>query len=125
MICPKCLSSMEAITFEDIEVDRCTNCRGIWFDLREEERLKALPGSEAIDIGSAEVGQGYDEVRDIDCPRCRTPMIQMVDASQTHLRYEACKVCHGVFFDAGEFTDFKEESFQDFLRYWFGRSDAS
>jgi 4a-hydroxytetrahydrobiopterin dehydratase len=32
----------------------------------------------------------------------------MVDAKQPHLWYEACTECYGIFFDAGEFKDFKE-----------------
>jgi Zn-finger nucleic acid-binding protein len=121
MICPKCLSTMEAVRFEEIEVDRCTNCRGIWFDLLEEERLKELEGSRCIDVGPRELGRRYDEIREIECPRCHTPLIKMVEASQTHLRYESCTVCHGLFFDAGEFTDFTDESIGDSLRYWFAQ----
>src|SRR5262245_41438589 len=102
MLCPKCLSSMEPVAIEGFEVDRCTNCRGMWFDLREDEHLRAIPGAERIDDGSPEVGRKYNRVRDYDCPRCRTPLIKMVDADKTRLQYESCKVCHGLFFDAGE-----------------------
>ncbi|MFN8595047.1 MAG: zf-TFIIB domain-containing protein [Anaerolineae bacterium] len=28
---------------EGIEVDRCTDCQGIWFDLQEHQQLKQLP----------------------------------------------------------------------------------
>ena len=34
-------------------------------------------------------------------------MIQMTVHRQPHIRYEGCTVCHGVFFDAGEFSDMK------------------
>jgi len=30
--------------------------------------------------------------------------------------YEYCPVCHGTFFDAGEFTDFKQETVLDFIK---------
>ncbi|MFN2270503.1 MAG: zf-TFIIB domain-containing protein, partial [Anaerolineae bacterium] len=40
MDCPKCQSPMEAVVYESFEVNRCTNCKGLWFDLREQEHLK-------------------------------------------------------------------------------------
>jgi Zn-finger nucleic acid-binding protein len=116
MECPKCNSDMEKVTYENIEVDRCTNCRGIWFDMLEQEKLKAMEGSQSIDAGDPKVGKKYDHVGKIDCPVCRTQMIRMVDAEQPHIWYEACTVCYGVFFDAGEFKDYKEETVLDFFR---------
>lgn len=116
MECPKCNADMEKVTHEAIEVDRCTGCKGIWFDMLEEEHLKAIKGSESIDIGDAAEGAKLDEKRKVDCPACQTAMIPMVDRTQPHIRYEACTVCHGVFFDAGEFRDYKEETIVDFFR---------
>jgi Zn-finger nucleic acid-binding protein len=31
---------MEVVRFEDIEVDRCVRCGGLWFDALEHEELK-------------------------------------------------------------------------------------
>lgn len=116
MECPKCNSDMETITYEKIQVDRCTNCKGIWFDMLEHEHLKAIENSESIDIGEPKVGKEYNKIDKIDCPVCHTEMIRMVDREQPHIRYEACTSCYGVFFDAGEFRDYKEETILDFFR---------
>jgi hypothetical protein len=32
MKCPKCGSDLEEINYQDVMVDRCNNCRGIWLD---------------------------------------------------------------------------------------------
>ena len=32
MNCPKCSSEMETVTYDDVEVDRCSGCQGLWFD---------------------------------------------------------------------------------------------
>ena len=32
MKCPKCDSDMEKVTIENLELDRCIACNGIWFD---------------------------------------------------------------------------------------------
>ena len=60
MICPKCEHDLEVVSYNDIEVDRCTNCFGIWFDHREQDELKKLQGAESIDIGDEFVGEFSD-----------------------------------------------------------------
>ncbi|MCY2931532.1 MAG: zf-TFIIB domain-containing protein [Planctomycetota bacterium] len=117
MNCPKCSHPMEAVTYKTIEVDRCTHCQGIWFDMLEAEHLKTMKGSQAIDTGKGKAHDAdYNKVDRIDCPACHVKMLRMVDARQPHIWYENCPVCYGLFFDAGEFTDFKEESVLDFFR---------
>jgi len=121
MKCPKCNSDMEKVTFEQIEVDRCTKCKGLWFDMLEHEHLKAMQHSESIDVGKVDIGKEYDKIDKIDCPVCQTMMMRMVDKNQPHIRYEACTSCYGVFFDAGEFRDYKEETVLDFFRDIFAK----
>ena len=121
MKCPKCGDDMEVVTYAAIEVDRCVGCKGIWFDMLEHEHLKAIEGSESIDIGDAEVGKKYRDMHRIQCPVCHTRMIPMIDRNQHHIWYEACTVCYGVFFDAGEFTDYKDETVLDFFRDLFAK----
>ncbi len=114
--CPKCEAAMDKVEHRSIVVDRCRRCKGLWFDNLEHEKLKLLAGSEAIDVGDPEVGKRYNAVDRIDCPVCHEPMVRMVDARQRHIWYESCPVCSGVFFDAGEFVDFKHENVLDRLR---------
>jgi Zn-finger nucleic acid-binding protein len=113
--CPKCRHGMQAVTHEDITVDRCTHCQGLWFDGDEAQRLKSSPGAEGLDKGTAKQGRHYDEQADIRCPHCSKPMEKSADWKQTHLWYEICRD-HGIFMDAGEFTDFKHETPLDILR---------
>lgn len=121
MKCPKCNAPMETVLFEGIEVDRCAGCKGLFFDLMEAERLRDKPGSEAIDVGDAEVGKAQNENDRIRCPRDTTWMIRVVDPKQPHLWLETCSVCHGTFFDAGEFRDWKHETLLDVVRGWFAK----
>lgn len=37
--CPKCDGTLVEITYEDIPVDRCEKCNGVWFDAGEIELL--------------------------------------------------------------------------------------
>ena len=116
MNCPKCNAAMEKIEFHSLVIDRCTDCKGMWFDMLEAVQLKEIAGSEQIDIGDPKIGEKYNKVGKITCPKCHTLMGEMVDNDQPHIWYESCDVCYGVFFDAGEFKDYKEESFLDFIK---------
>ena len=78
MLCPKCDSEMEKVTFASFEVDRCTGCKGLWFDMLEHEDLKKIAGSEEIDNGDPEEGKKYNEKSDVICPKCHISMIKMV-----------------------------------------------
>ena len=106
MNCPKCDSPFEHIRIRDVACDRCTTCRGLWFDMLEKEDLLAMEGSDSIDIGKPQ--ELYSSMRHINCPVCQMPMIPMVDKDQFHIQYEACGNCFGTFFDAGEFRDLKD-----------------
>ena len=119
MYCPKCTSAMEKVEYQSIEIDRCTSCHGIWLDWLEAEHLKKLKGSEQIDIGEARQGKIYNKIDKIECPRCRTQMGKMVDNQQPHIWYEYCDICFGIFFDAGEFRDYKEENILDLFKDFF------
>ncbi|MBT8100822.1 MAG: zf-TFIIB domain-containing protein [Gammaproteobacteria bacterium] len=121
MLCPKCSENMQLITYAGIDVERCDGCKGLWFDMVEHEHLAAIEGSEAIDTGSAEIGARFNKIDDIECPHCNSPMLRMVDARQPHIWYEACPTCYGVFFDAGEFRDYKEKTILDFFRDFFAK----
>ena len=107
---------MVKVTFADVEVDRCTCCQGIFFDEFEKAQLQKMKGADAIDIGDAKVGRQFNKVDRINCPRCSSRMIRMVDLDQPHIWFEHCTVCGGSFFDAGEFKDLKHHTILDFFR---------
>ena len=113
--CPKCRHGMEQVSHNDITIDRCTHCQGLWFDGDEAQRLKNMPGAEILDTGNAKQGRQYDVQGDIRCPHCNKPMEKSAHWKQTHIWYEICRD-HGIFMDAGEFTDFKYDSLLDRLR---------
>jgi uncharacterized protein len=121
MVCPKCDSEMEKVVYQTIEVDRCQSCKGLWFDLLEHQRLAEMKGSESIDTGDPAVGRDFNKLGDVDCPVCKTRMVRMVDPAQPHIWFESCPVCYGVFFDAGEFTDYKQSTVLDFFRDLFAK----
>ena len=115
MQCPKCLSDMEVIDFNGIEIDRCTDCFGMWFDHLEKEDLKDLKGAESIDIGDEFVGATLNQIMDVPCPVCKVKMNHILHNEPYEIKFESCPKCHGAYFDAGEFRDYMgEEIFEQF-----------
>lgn len=114
--CPKCAGRMDRVWRRSILIDRCAQCGGMWLDSNETEWLKAEAGSEDVDSGDPKIGEIQNRKGLISCPVCQTPMIRMVDAGQPHIWYEKCANCFGVYFDAGEFKDLKEETLDDFIK---------
>jgi Zn-finger nucleic acid-binding protein len=112
---------MQAVSFQGIEVDKCTSCAGLWFDMLEAEHLKKLSGSGSIDTGDAQLGKEKNEMGRIKCPKDSAAMLRMVVNDQPHIWYEACPVCHGTYFDAGEFKDFTTKSFIDTVKDLFSQ----
>ena len=115
--CPKCDHGMHEVTHDDITIDRCSNCHGLWFDDDEAHDLKDSFGSEGVDTGDPVEGKKWDSRVDINCPHCGKAMEKTADPKQLHIWYEICRD-HGMFLDAGEFADFKEESLLDCFRGW-------
>ena len=109
MKCPRCSSAMETVQVEDVQIDRCTKCGGLWFDEFELSDLRAKKGSENVDTGRADKATQHSQAR-LNCPKCDEPMLRMVDARQPHIWYETCDECGGSFFDAGEFRDLKQHN---------------
>jgi Zn-finger nucleic acid-binding protein len=116
MICPKCISPMVKVNFAGIEVDRCTDCQGLFFDDLDAAKLQKAKRADALDVGNAKLGREFNKVDYIDCPRCGSRMIRMVALGQPHIWFEHCTVCNGSFFDAGEFRDLQHHTILDFFR---------
>lgn len=44
MKCPKCGMELQSIDFNGVTVDRCANCKGMWFDEGEVEKTQKKSG---------------------------------------------------------------------------------
>ncbi len=114
LICPHCGHALEPVVCDDIEVDRCSCCQGIWFDACEAEQLKTVQGSEQLDRGRPVPPDAHHAPRAGArcCPRCQVKMTRILDLDEYSIWYEQCPCCGGTWFDAGEFRQFKE-NFRD------------
>jgi len=111
--CPKCDAPMRRVQFDQVEVDRCMQCGGIWFDRNELDDLRRAQGAEVIDTGDARVGAALDAQTHVPCPVCAVPMNRVPDEHKPHIWHERCPSCQGWFLDAGEFRDLKSSDLFD------------
>lgn len=119
MECPKCKSDMEFGALNEIRVERCPQCMGIWFNENDHKLLKKVKGSELIDVGPVDLGKEFNGAFYVPCPVCGEAMTKVSEKVQSHITYETCPTGHGVFFDAGEYKDYKEKTVGDFLKRLF------
>ena len=118
MQCPKCPGQMEVKTYgRKITVHRCNQCAGLFCDPEVLQEMKREWMSEVVlDTGDTDLGRAHNQVEDITCPACGIPMKNAMDEKQTHIWFEVCEQCDGIYLDAGEFTDLKFDTLMDRLR---------
>lgn len=107
---------MQIGTLDGMRIERCPQCFGIWFREDEHQRLRKVKGAEQIDTGPAELGRDFNGAIHVPCPECGEPMLRMAEPSQPHILIDCCDRGHGVFFDAGEYRDFRDRSVGDLFR---------
>lgn len=69
MKCPKCGADLHVQHYSGIEVDRCPECHGIWFDEGEAERL--IEVNDAKGVGGGLFRAIVQAVRGPESPRKR------------------------------------------------------
>lgn len=101
MLCPICKSSMIVLELEQIEVDYCTICEGIWLDSGELELLLETDEERNRLINLfKEAGEAKE--KSYDCPICGKQMKKFEIGEQGKVIIDKCKKNHGIWFDKGE-----------------------
>lgn len=127
--CPKDATYMEKVHVGDFHIDRCAGCGAMWFDALELD--KVLSGQHStdlvkhLDIGSQGRPSGGRALGDLVCPRCRSPLIEVLDQQQRHVKELACTVCGGILLDKGELRDLSEFTIGEKVRAVFARVKGS
>jgi len=115
--CPKDSMYMEKVTVGGVEVDRCAGCGAMWFDSLELDKVLASKDSKAfvktLDIGATGRSTGVRALGGLVCPRCRSPLITLLDMKQSHVEEMGCTVCGGILLDSGELKDLSEFSLKE------------
>ncbi len=119
MDCVKCDGKLHRVELEDVTVDRCDKCFGIWFDSDELERIL---GMKHIDVLKSPVkSQRANDLKRGRCPRCKGEGVLVQVASlERDIHIDTCAVCGGKWLDGGELEMLRDErplrSVRTFLR---------
>ena len=122
MNCPACESvALVEEKFEDVAVDRCPQCRGMWLDVLELERLLEADPRGLLKEDRAFKSASGAEDRRLDCPRCKgTYLIKLNSLIRPGTILDSCTVCHGTWLDAGEYAQLARGGLAGRLRNLFG-----
>lgn len=122
MECPKCAGELLKRTYgRSVFVYRCNECFGLFCKPEILVEMKQEAMSELLDSGNPRVGKQFNDREAGVCPECKATMEKKRDPRQAHITYEECTQCSGIFFDAGEFSDWKYETFVDHIRSFIAR----
>jgi len=99
MECPKCASALTKKYYKGMmEVDYCPNCRGMWLDFEELDKLEDVVFDKDSYKGSL---IHYEDIVDSKCPVCGTQMREF-QYRLYDLKLDSCFEKHGFWLDAGE-----------------------
>jgi len=101
MICPVCNNSMVVLELEQIEIDYCIDCGGIWLDAGELE-LMLETESERNRIINLFKKAGPGKEKSYNCPICGKRMLKFDIGEEEKVKIDKCKRNHGLWFDKGE-----------------------
>ena len=101
MNCPFCTHPMVILELNQIEVDYCTNCHGIWLDNGELELLLE-DSEEKMKLLSSFVVDRKNKEKTIKCPICQKKMDKVDCGTENKVTLDKCKKHHGIWFNEGE-----------------------
>ena len=110
MDCPVCKNAMVTLELQEVEIDYCTECEGIWLDAGELELLLDDPEKSKRLIESFVSDPACTE-RKRKCPICYRKMEKVVvGRDEPRLLIDRCMREHGLWFDKGELEEIVERT---------------
>jgi len=109
--CPVDKEPLIALEWDELEVDYCTDCAGLWFDAGELELLLDAP--DLAHLLSGESASVDPSAAKRLCPLCGARMTQHCPAGAPEVIYDTCPNGHGVWLDKGELAAIARASGSD------------
>jgi len=98
---------MIVVEHDKIELDYCTDCRGVWFDSGEIELLLEAHSLEETKVfldGILHSQEAISSEKKRNCPICGRKMKKTAIGEQPKILIDVCRDEHGLWFDGGEVT---------------------
>jgi Zn-finger nucleic acid-binding protein len=101
MICPVCKEPLVVLELEQVEVDYCTSCAGVWLDAGELELLLETK-EERNKLINLFKEAGDVKEKSYACPICGKQMKKSEIGEKGKVVVDKCRKNHGIWFDKGE-----------------------
>ncbi len=107
MQCPKCQTALDPVRVDEVDVDQCSGCQGVWFDALELGPLldKHEAGVKALLEGERD--EALNAQRSVSCPRDQAQLLRVYSLRNNEVILDVCAECRGVWLDGGEFQQIK------------------
>jgi Zn-finger nucleic acid-binding protein len=94
-LCPECRKPFSILKLDDVELDACRACEGIWFDTGELQHFTGF----SKDVPADHL---HSRTSKYDCPVCGEAMKEHVFIRSHNLLADKCLANHGVYLEKGE-----------------------
>ena len=117
MKCPSCKIELTKLAMDEVEIDECRQCKGIWFGDDELRIAKdAMDGD--LNWMDFEIWKHEDQFktssRNIACPQCEKGLVS-ISYANTDVQIDYCPSCKGAWLDKGEFEKIVEDLTNELL----------
>jgi Zn-finger nucleic acid-binding protein len=105
MLCPVCRTGALIVEYNNIELDYCPKCQGVWFDGGELELLlesAGLGNLESYLEGMINAPEAETREKTRKCPICRRKMKKTHVDEGKSIIVDVCGKGDGIWFDKGE-----------------------
>lgn len=98
MDCPKCSVELEQQEDDQIAVQRCLQCGGIWMDAADLNRVLLRHN-----LSNLEKQGGKPNLEELEgqCPQCQVDLVAIEGGPRRSLRYDTCESCGGIWLGQG------------------------
>jgi len=104
MKCPVCKEPTIVLELDEIEIDYCTSCGGIWLDAGELDLLIEDEKDRELIISSFYAANDIHEKK-YKCPICSKKMAKVYVGENREVLIDKCPDNDGLWFDKGELKD--------------------
>ena len=94
-LCPECQKPFSILKLDEVELDACRACEGLWFDAGELQHFTGFSKDVPAD-------QLHSRRSKYDCPVCGETMQECVFIRSYNLLADKCLADHGVYLEKGE-----------------------
>lgn len=107
MNCPVCDNPLIILELNNVEVDHCTHCHGLWLDGGELEILLEN-SSHKNELLASFIVDNKNIEKKLKCPICSKKMEKVICGKDKNIIIDKCRLQHGLWFDKGELEQLLE-----------------